>query len=334
MIRAAPLLFTIGLTLAGVGAARDAFATWVAGTELPPVLAETSVEVLDRNGDLLKVFPVEDGRWRLNVDLAHVDRDYLDMLIRYEDQRFHSHAGVDARAMARAVWQAARHGRVVSGGSTLTMQVARLLENGSTGQWPGKLRQIRLALAMEQRFSKDQILSLYLLHAPFGGNIEGVRSASRAWFGKDPQRLTTAEAALLVALPQAPEARRPDRNPVAARAARDRVLDRLTEQGTVTQDAADSARLDPVPHRQTAFPALAQHLAHEMRRDDPVSLEHRLTVDSRSRGSWKGFWPMRCATRPVRCQGLSFWRTIRPGKSWPRSDRLISPIPRGRGLST
>jgi penicillin-binding protein 1C len=93
------------------------------------------------------------------------------------------------------------------------MQVARLLEDGSTGAWAGKLRQVRLALALERVLSKDEILALYLHHAPMGGNLEGVRAGSLAWFGKEPERLTEAEAALLVALPQAPALRSPDRTP-------------------------------------------------------------------------------------------------------------------------
>ena len=135
------------------------------------------------------------------------------------------------RAVLRAGWQALASGHIVSGGSTLTMQVARLLEDGPTGAWAGKLRQTRLALALERHLTKAEILTLYLNRAPYGGNIEGLRAASRAYFGKDPRRLTPAQAALLVALPQSPETRRPDRFPEAARAARDRVLARMAGRG-------------------------------------------------------------------------------------------------------
>ncbi|MEO1363589.1 MAG: transglycosylase domain-containing protein, partial [Pseudomonadota bacterium] len=182
---------------------------WVDRTVLPPVLAETSVEMRDRDGHLLRAFDVEDGRVRLAVRTADVDAGLIDMLVRYEDKRFWRHGGVDRRAMGRAVGQAVWRGRVVSGGSTLTMQVARLLENGPTGSVTGKLRQMRVAWALERRLSKDGILQLYLQHAPYGGRIEGVRSASLLWFGKEPRRLSPEEAALLIALPQAPESRRP-----------------------------------------------------------------------------------------------------------------------------
>lgn len=138
-----------------------------------PLTVETSVEVVARDGRLLRAYTVADGRWRMAVEVAAVDPDFLAMLIAYEDRRFHDHAGVDARAMARALWQGLRAGRVVSGGSTLTMQVARLLEESGTGQVKGKLRQMRVAMALERRLSKDQILSLYLHLAPYGGNVEG-----------------------------------------------------------------------------------------------------------------------------------------------------------------
>ena len=128
------------------------------------------------------------------------------------------------------------NGHIVSGGSTLTMQVARLLEPRRHRSFDAKLRQITRALEIERKLSKDQILSLYLTLAPYGGNLEGIRAASLAYFGKEPKRLSLSEAALLVALPQSPEWRRPDRYPRAARAARDRVLDRVAAQG------ADPAR--------------------------------------------------------------------------------------------
>lgn len=134
MKRAAPLLFALGLTLGGAGALHDMGARWVAATEVPPVLSETSVEVVDRDGRLLRVFPVEDGRWRLGIKPSGVDPDFIDMLLRYEDRRFWEHAGVDPLALIRAVAQAAWSREIVSGGSTLTMRVARLLENGKIGR--------------------------------------------------------------------------------------------------------------------------------------------------------------------------------------------------------
>ena len=208
---------------------------WVATAPVPDLAPAMSATVLDRDGRLLRAYQVADGRWRLAVDPAEVDPGYLAQLIAYEDRRFWRHAGVDPLAMARAAWQAAWHGRAISGASTLTMQVARLLHEAPTATPGAKLGQIRLALALERRLSKAEILRLYLALAPFGGNVEGVRAASLGWFGKEPRRLTPAEAALLVALPQSPEARRPDRHARAARAARDRVLDRAVAYGALAE---------------------------------------------------------------------------------------------------
>ncbi len=270
MIRFA--LFGLVLVLWAGAGLRDGLDAWVARTDLPPVLVETSVEVRDRNGALMRVFPVENGRVRLAIGLDQVDPDYLAMLIAYEDQRFYDHNGVDPLAVLRAVGQALWHGKVVSGGSTLTMQVARLLENSGTGRWQGKLRQMRLALALERRFDKEQILGFYLAHAPYGGALEGLRAGSLAWFGKEPARLTPAEAALLVALPQAPEARRPDRHPKAATAARTRVLTRI--------NAPERTHLAPVPQRMKPFVRLAPHLADHLVQADPLTARHDLTLDA------------------------------------------------------
>ncbi|MEL7261532.1 MAG: penicillin-binding protein 1C [Pseudomonadota bacterium] len=262
---AAALIAVSVLPLLGVYAA---WSQWVMRTALPPVLAETSVEMRDRDGTVLRAFDVENGRVRLAVQMSDVDPQFIDMLVRYEDKRFWRHSGVDLRAMGRAVAQAIWNGQVVSGGSTLTMQVARLLENGPTGSVAGKLRQMRVAWALERRLDKASILQLYLQHAPYGGRIEGVRSASLLWFGKEPRRLTPAEAALLIALPQAPEARRPDRFPARARVARDRVLGRLSGARVQT----------PVPSHMRAVPQVAPHLADTLRAAEPEARRFDTTL--------------------------------------------------------
>lgn len=252
---------------------------WIDKTELPLTLAETSTEVLDRDGKLLRAYPVADGFWRLAVRPDQVDAGFIAMLLRYEDKRFYSHAGVDPIALLRATGQALWHGRTISGGSTLTMQVARLLEDGSTGAWAGKLRQMRVALALERRLSKDEILTLYLTHAPYGGATEGIRAATLGWFGKEPNRLTPAQSALLVALPQSPERRRPDRHPQAAHQARDRVLARMQRNGLLTAEDTASARRTALPHRMTAFPRQAPHLADQLRGTYPGHRQLHLTLD-------------------------------------------------------
>jgi len=198
--------------------------------------------------------------------------------------------------------QAAWNGLVVSGGSTLTMQVARLLENGGTGQVSGKLRQMRVALALERRLSKQQILGLYLNLAPFGGNLEGVRSATLAYFGKEPRRLTPAEAALLVSIPQSPEGRRPDRHPDRAEAARSRVLHRAVGAGLIDADQAAAARTEAVPDRRRPVPALAPHLADRMRAADPVLRRHHLTLDARLQAKIETLAAEAVAARPEALQ--------------------------------
>ncbi|MCV2893541.1 penicillin-binding protein 1C [Lentibacter sp. XHP0401] len=261
-------------------AAHDRLNRWVARAELPPLLHESSVEVRARGGELLRAFPVEDGRWRLATRTADVDPTYLKALLAYEDKRFFRHAGVDGLALTRATWQALWNWRIVSGGSTLTMQVARLLENGRTGSWAGKLRQMQLALALERKLGKDEILSLYLTHAPFGGNIEGVRAASYAYFGKEPKRLTPAQVALLVTLPQAPENRRPDRAAKVAQGARDAALARLHEAGVFSQEAANAALRQPVSSALKPFPALAFHSSARAKLEHTTTDQITLTLDA------------------------------------------------------
>ena len=228
-----------------------------------------STLVTDRQGKLLRPFITRDGYWRLPVSAQEVDPRFLAMLIAYEDKRFYEHGGIDARALLRAAWQAVTHGRIVSGGSTLTMQVARLLEPRPQRRLSDKLAEMIRARQIEARLSKQQILDLYLALAPYGGNIEGTRAASLAYFGKEPKRLSTAESALLVALPQAPETRRPDRHPNAAVAARNRVIARLAREGLVNADQADAATKEEAPGGRLAFPLLAAHVAEKLAKEAP-----------------------------------------------------------------
>ncbi len=163
-----------------------------------------SVTVLDRNDTLLRAYTTDDGLWRLPLAVTDVDPRYLALLLAYEDKRFHRQVGVDPGALLRSTSQLVSRRRIVSGGSTITMQVARLLEGEHQRTASGKIKQIIRAVQLEWRLSKTEVLALYLKLAPFGGNIEGVRAASLAYLGKEPKRLTIAEAALLVAIPQSP----------------------------------------------------------------------------------------------------------------------------------
>jgi penicillin-binding protein 1C len=242
---------------------------------------EGSTIVIDRDGQLLRPFTLPDGRWRLPATTHDVDPRYLAMLVAFEDGRFYEHHGVDVLALIRAGGQWLIRGHVVSGGSTLTMQTARLIEPRKERTLAAKLRQIARAIEIERDVGKQGVLDRYLTIAPFGGNLEGVRSASLAYFGKEPLKLSIAEAALLVALPQSPEARRPDRSPQAARAARDRVLDRVAKRGVISADDAAAAKREPVPRVRTPFPALAAHAAEEAVAGDKQSKVIKLSIDAR-----------------------------------------------------
>lgn len=249
------------------------------------VAENRSTVVIDRHGQLLRPFATREGRWRLPIDTADVDPRYLAMLKAYEDVRFEQHAGIDPWALLRAAVQYAGSGRVVSGGSTLTMQVARLLEPRDERTIPAKLRQMVRAAELERRLSKDEILRLYLTLAPYGGNLEGMRAASLSYFGREPKRLSFSEAALLVALPQSPETRRPDRFAHAAKAARDRVLDRARERGIVTAAEAAAAKAETVPLARRPFPMLAAHAAEAAVAERPGQSTHRLAIDGRLQAS-------------------------------------------------
>lgn len=245
------------------------------------VAEKRSTIVSDRDGQLLRPFTTPDGRWRLPIAAEAVDPRFLAMLKAYEDARFERHFGVDLLALGRAAVQLLRSGRIVSGGSTITMQVARLLEPRDQRSLPAKLRQVVRAVQLERRFTKPKILSLYLTLAPYGGNLEGTRAATLSYFGREPKRLSYAEAALLVALPQSPELRRPDRFAHAARQARSRVLDRAVHGGVLTVAEAEVAKAEPVPTRRHRFPMLAAHAADAVVAGQPDGKDHRLTIDGR-----------------------------------------------------
>lgn len=245
-----------------------------------------SAEVVDRSGQLLRPFTTADGLWRLPVTPAEVDPGFIQMLVAYEDRHFDDHHGIDWLSMLRAAGQfAGAGGHIVSGGSTLTMQVARLIEDERTRSLAAKIRQMVHADALEHQLSKEQILTLYLTLAPYGGNIEGIRAASLAYFGKEPGRLTTAESALLVALPQSPEARRPDLHPEAARSARDMVLDRMAGEGIITADDAATGKREAIPTARRDFPMLAAHLAQAAVSARPNVRRIDLPIDARLQGS-------------------------------------------------
>jgi len=242
---------------------------------LPEPAAESpTLTVLAADGTPLRAWPGDDGAQRHPTTPEAVSANYLQALLHYEDRWFRWHPGVNPVALVRAAWQWARHGRIVSGGSTLTMQVARLVDDKAAGRSvPAKLRQIVRALQLELHCSKHEILSLYLNLAPMGGPLEGVETASRAYLGKGAADLSKAEAALLVALPQSPTRLRPDRAVAAAQTARDKVLTRMQTLGVWSAADVADAKLE----RVFAPPLRARWLA-------PLAAE-RLRQEARHRGT-------------------------------------------------
>ena len=225
-----------------------------------------SPEVVAKDGTLLRPFLSRDGAWRIHTTPREVSARYLLLLKAYEDRRFDTHPGVDLFALARAAAQWVGAGHIVSGGSTLTMQVARLLEPDllqHRGLVTKAVQAIR-ALQLEARYSKDEILSLYLTLAPMGGNLEGVRAASLSYFGKEPASLDLAQSALLVALPQSPARVRPDRHAANALKARNHVLDRMVEEGVIAAADAAAAKKEGVPFARQPMPLRAPHLAQRL----------------------------------------------------------------------
>lgn len=246
---------------------------------IPRLDTDRSTVVLARDGSPLRAFAASNGVWRYPVQVADVSPRYLEALLGYEDRWFYRHPGVNPLALLRAIGQALRQGEVVSGGSTLTMQVARLLEPIPRSPW-GKLIQMLRAVQLELRLNKAQILALYLARAPFGGTIEGVEAAAWSYLGKSSRQLSHAEAALLAVLPQAPSRLRPDRHPELARQARDKVLERLRAQGVWPDGVLAGAALEPVIAQRVRPPLAAALLAERLRRAYPAETVLTTTIDA------------------------------------------------------
>jgi penicillin-binding protein 1C len=238
-----------------------------------------STIVLARDGQPLRAFPDSDGVWRYPVHVADVSPLYVEALLTYEDRWFWRHPGVNPFALARAFAQWIVHRRLVSGGSTLTMQVARILDDTPHSAL-GKLGQMLRALQLEAHLSKQEILTLYLDRAPFGGTIEGVEAASWAYLGKSASRLSHAEAALLAVLPQMPSRLRPDRHAQAARGARDKVLSRMAALGVWSPAQVHDAMIESVAARALQPPLGAALLAERLHEEQPAQRRIGTTIDA------------------------------------------------------
>lgn len=247
-----------------------------------PAQRDAGAVVVSADGVPLRAFADSGGIWRYPITPEQVSPLYLQALLNYEDRWFWRHPGINPVALVRAAGQWARSGRVVSGGSTLTMQVARILDapRRPAARSPlRKLRQLLRAIQLEVHLSKREILTLYLNRAPFGGTVEGVEAASWAYLGKPASRLSHAEAALLAVLPQSPSRLRPDREPERARVARDKVLGRMQRIGVWAPEQVRDARMEPVVARSLQPPRHAPLLAQRLRSEHPHAIRVTSTVD-------------------------------------------------------
>ncbi|MBS0357311.1 MAG: penicillin-binding protein 1C [Proteobacteria bacterium] len=277
------------LVLAGLD---HAFSPPVPGRDAPNALL-----IVARDGTPLRAFPDRDHVWRHPVALADVSPLYLEALERYEDRWFRWHPGVNPLALTRAAWQWLRHGRIVSGGSTLTMQVARIIEP-TPRTLLGKSRQILRALQLELHYSKDEILALYVNYAPMGGVLEGVEAASRAYLGKPAKRLSHADAALLTVLPQMPSRLRPDRQPARARVARDKVVHRMA--GVWPDSEIRDALQEPIIAQTARDPLLAPLLAERLRKEARGRQRIDTTIDAQTQQTVELLLTSRLAALPPR----------------------------------
>lgn len=258
-------------------------AAFVIVDQLDPLPLEAMVKpystlVYDRNGKLLRGFLSSDDKWRLPVEGVSVSPEFERILLAYEDRWYFWHPGVNPAALVRALLQNLTEGRVVSGGSTITMQVARLLEPKER-TLANKCKEILRALQLEAHLTKREILEIYYDLAPFGGNIEGVRAASLLYFGKSPDELSIGEAALLAAIPNSPERLRPDLYPEQALAARNKVLSRALQFGAITDEQYRSALKEEIPRGRRALPFEAPHLTERVRRHAASEGEIMTTID-------------------------------------------------------
>lgn len=228
---------------------------------LPQPLFESpySAVLSDRNGMLLGARIARDGQWRFPYN-EHVSEKYATAVIAFEDARFYLHPGIDPLSTLRALWQNLNAGRVVSGGSTLTMQVIRLARNNQRRHVGEKMLEMFLATRLDASNSKAEILALYAAHAPFGGNVVGVETASWRYFGKQADQLSWAEAATLAVLPNSPALIHPGRNRQRLLNKRNRLLQKLQQQGHLDTLTCELAQSEPLPDAPLALPHLAPHL--------------------------------------------------------------------------
>lgn len=291
VVLAAAIVFTSGVLLLAI-----AWALWPFPTQRLQ-WPENRV-VTDRNGRVMAALTAVDGQWRTPVPLERMSPWLVQATVAAEDQRFWSHAGVDPRAVVRAATSNLAAGRVVSGASTLTMQVCRMLDDRPR-TWRAKLVEGFRALQLERCVGKGGILELYLNAAPYGRNYRGAEAAANAWFSKSAADLSLAEAALLAGLPKSPTRYDPARSPHAARARRDAVLRRMAAEGMISDARCAEAIGEPVwlrPQRRSIVAPHAAMLAFQRRHDGG-----RTTIDLQWQAEVERLVAEHATMRPAGC---------------------------------
>ena len=237
-----------------------------------------STVIFAGNGQLLGATVTIDGQWRF-PDVTAIPEKYKKALLTFEDNKFFYHPGINLFSILRASWMNIKAGKIVEGGSTLTMQVIRLSRKGKSRSFLEKAIEIIKATRLELKFNKKQILDLYATHAPFGGNTIGLQAASWRYFGRSAENLSWAEASTLAVLPNAPSLIHPGRNRLSLLKKRDRLLRKLFKKGFFNKETLNLALAEPLPDRPLDIPLLAPHLLHRIANEHPDGSIMKTTID-------------------------------------------------------
>ncbi len=257
---------------------------WWLGLKIAPppdpyTVRPAGVRVLDRQGKLLRGFLSKDQKRRWRLELNEISPELINAVLRHEDRWFYQHGGVNPAAVVRAAWGNLRAGKITSGASTITMQLARLTEPRPRNL-RAKLHQVWRACQYESLYSKDQILTMYLNLAPYGGNVEGVGAAAHIFFNKPAAELSWAEACQLAILPQSPNGHDPVRQPDSARSARNDLAQGLWDAGIIDQQIHEEILSSPLPTHRWPSPFNAPHFSRWTRQRHPGHATLRTTLDA------------------------------------------------------
>jgi len=244
----------------------------------PLFKAPTSTVVEDANGQLLSAKIATDGQWRFPI-AKKIPKKFIASIIQFEDKNFYVHPGIDLLAFARAIKQNIAAKKVVSGGSTLSMQVIRLSRKGKSRTFLEKIIEIIMAIRLECSYSKDEILLLYASNAPFGSNVVGIDAASWRYFGREPDKLSWAETATLAVLPNAPSLIYPGKNHERLLMKRNKLLDKLSEMGYISKETCDLSKKESLPEKPFALPQMAAHLLQRASKEGFEGKRIQTTID-------------------------------------------------------